>query len=216
MKQIKAFKIFFIANFLSVVLVGISVKANCISDLQIQQLRFHANLNTQQIEKLVDLVQKEEPAKGWEMLGTWGDPYAAIAAKVLSENKSLKGSYYNNLIAHHWIQANGIEKYKANFLPVAKQHFGQYVSILQTTGNWPDSDQILMSYLKAVRDHGLKDITVFDAAWDSAGMNSIRPWQKLNHLEPERTVFPTNVCFNINKHEAKKIIRSDLLHGSVL
>lgn len=211
--MIKLFK--FSNALLAVIIVAcffsLSVKAHCISDLEIQQLKFPAQLNAQQLEQLVDLATKGEPAKGWRLLGTFGDPYAAVAAKVLATKKTITGLFYNKLITHHWIQANGFDKYQKNFYSVAKQHFRQYVEIIRITGNWPDSDQILMSYLKAVRDHGLRDITVFDAAWDAAGMNKYRSWQKLNHIEPERTVYPTQVCFKIDRREAKWIIRRDLL-----
>lgn len=197
-------------NFVSV-LFSLTLNADCISDLEIQQLKYHAKLNPQQVEKIVELAEQGDPAEGWQLLGTYGDPYAALAAQVLSNKKTRNGSFYNGLITYHWIQANGLEKTQNNFQSVAKQHFRQYVEIIRLTGNWPDSDQILMSYLKAVRDHHLKDITVFDAAWDAAGMNWYRPWQKLNHIESERIVYPTHVCFDIKSSEAKRIIRNDLL-----
>lgn len=209
------------SNFLNALLVvnivfsfcALLVKANCVSDLETQQLRHHSNLSVKQVERLVELANKGKPVKGWKLLGDFGDPYAAVAAKVLSAKKSVMGSFYNNLITRHWIQATGLEKYKKNFQSVAQQHFRQYVEIIRATGNWPDSDQILMSYFKAVRDHGLADITVFDAAWDAAGMNKYRSWQKLNHIEAERTVYPTNVCFQINQKEARRIIKQDLIYA---
>ncbi|MGZ3772550.1 MAG: hypothetical protein ACXVCY_10995 [Pseudobdellovibrionaceae bacterium] len=187
--------------------------AECISDVRIQQLKFRAHLNAHEIEELIEFANKGELERGWHLLGSLGDHYAAIAGNVISNDPTISGSFYKRLIANHWISANGVQKYRHNFQLVAKQHFRQYVSILQATGNWPDSDQILNSYLKAVRDHGLRDITVFDAAWDAAGMSKFRSWQSLNHLEQERTIFPTRACFNINRYEAKRIIRSDLFRA---
>lgn len=210
MKTCKSIWLAIAVNLISVVF-SLIVNADCISDLEIQQLKYHANLNPQQVEKIVELAEQGDPAKGWQLLGTYGDPYAALAAQVLSNKKTTNGTFYNELITYHWIQANGLKKTKDNFLPVAKQHFRQYAEIIRSTGNWPDSDQVLMSYLKAVRDHHLRDITVFDAAWDAAGMNRYRSWQKLNHIESERSVYPTNVCFDIDPSEASRIIRKDLL-----
>ncbi|MGZ3743769.1 MAG: hypothetical protein ACXWRE_17135 [Pseudobdellovibrionaceae bacterium] len=195
---------------------GLTVRAECVFNPEIQQVKYHANLNAQQIDQLVHLAHKENAAKGWQLLSSWGDSYAAMAAKVLSVKKPKAGSFYKKLITTHWIQAVGSEKYRKNFYPVAKQHFRQYVEILRSTGNWPDSDQILMSYVKSARDHHLPDITVFDAAWDAAGMNKVRSWQELSHIERERLVYPTNVCLDINPHEVRRLIRNDLLAAPLL
>jgi len=154
--------------------------------------------------------QFNNPMEGWRILGENGDTYAAIAEKVLNPNSGVPFIFYRKLIRNHWQSAVGDAQLNLKFDLVAKKHFSQYVEIIKT-GYWPDSDQILNSYLNAIRTYRLPDITVFDAAWDAAGMNWIQTWQALNHLPASRTVFPTRACFKIDPWQARQIVTHDLL-----
>lgn len=182
--------------------------ASCIDNFEIQQKKLSHGLSTEDLKQVEALAKQGQAAKGWERLGRLGDTYAAIAAQVLAPQPRGAAFFYKKLIRNHWLNVNSPALVDAHFQDTAQQHFRQYVKILRS-GSWPDSDQILMSYLKAVRDHGLPDITVFDAAWDAAGFNSLRSWQRLNHLPTQRIVFPTNACFKVDKKEAEIIILKD-------
>lgn len=182
--------------------------ASCLSDYRVSQRVIPHHLEAETIAVAERLALAGLPSKGWRVLGEKGDPYAQIAAKVVEQNPKFPGVFYQKLIRTHWININGKRLVELHFADTAKQHFKQYVEIIKT-GFWPDSDQILMSYLKAVRDHGLPDVTVFDAAWDAAGFNSVRSWQRLNRLPRSRIVEPTEACFTIDREEAKKVILRD-------
>lgn len=181
---------------------------NCLSDYHQQQKKIYHNIPKSELNKLDSLIQKNKIADGWRLVGSWGDPYAKIAANVLEPKDNLQSQFYQTLIQNHWINTNGEVLFKKLFSETAKQHFKQYVEILKT-GFWPDSDQILMSYLNAVRIHKLPDLTVFDAAWDAAQLNHASSWQSLNHLPQELIVYPTHACFDINSLEAQQILIQD-------
>ncbi len=91
---------------------------------------------------------------------------------------------------------------------MAAKHFNQYIEVV-LTGFWPDSDQILMSYLTAARSFGLPDQVVFDAVWEASGLNSIKDWQSLNKLNSDRAVKPSAVCYDIQKAKALKLLALD-------
>jgi hypothetical protein len=188
------------------------VQAKCLSDFHILQKKVKHTLSSKDLEQLDQYVQTKNPADGWAYLGSKGDPYAEVASKVLDPDAVFPSSFYKKLIKYHWVNVNGYEKVRRSFDGTAIQHFSQYVSLL-SSGFWPDSDQILLSYLKAVDDHDLPDLTVFDATWESAGFNRFKSWQSLNHLPQERTVYPSRACYDINKYQARKIILKDLLFG---
>lgn len=182
--------------------------ANCLNDYHLSQRPIPHHLPMTSLQKIQDLAKKGDPAEGWRQLGLLGDSYASVAAKVLATKAAFPESFYQKLIRTHWLHVNSPSLVQQNFQSTAQQHFRQYVEILQA-GHWPDSDQILMSYLNAVRSHNLPDLTVFDAAWDGAGLNNFRSWQKLNHLPKERIVYPTRACFTIDASEAKRILLKD-------
>lgn len=182
----------------------------CIGDFNIQQRSMPSNLNSGQLQQLFELASQNQPQKGWALLGQWGDPYAHLAAQVLDPQARRANKVYHRLINTHWRNVVGKEMKDLYFDQVALQHYSQYISIIKRTSNWPDSDQILLSYLQAARDHGLPDLIVFDAAWDAAGYNLLRTWQSLNHLEKNRTIEPTNVCYKIDSADARQILFRDL------
>ncbi len=184
----------------------LNYKEPCISDYHFQRKWVPHRISQTIIKSLEDLI--DDPAQGWKTLGEHGDGYAAIAEKVLQPESKFPYFLYRSLIQNHWKNTAGESEMNQKFNLVARQHFSQYVEVIKT-GYWPDSDQILNSYLNAIRLYGLRDITVFDAAWDTAEMNKVSTWQSLNHISTERSVVPTVACFQIDKMEAKKTIKKD-------
>jgi hypothetical protein len=182
--------------------------STCLSDFNIQQKKILHKLSTNDLLIISDFAENANPILGWKKLADAGDAYAKMAYRVLANSNSPKSLLFKNLIRKHWINTVGYENFSKYFNLVAIQHFKQYVKII-LTGYWPDSDQILMSYLQAVRDHNLPDETVFDATWDASGLNSLSSWQNLNHLNSARTVYPTHSCYNIDKNYALKILAED-------
>lgn len=184
--------------------------AKCINDYRIQQRKIPHTIPSKELEKLRALSRSGNLTAGWKIVSHWGDPYASLAAKVLSHGETMQDKFYQKLIATHWINTNGVKIYRTLFRATAQQHFKQYVELLHS-GTWPDSDQIILSYLTAVRKNHLSDITVLDAAWDAAGFNRYRSWQSLNHFPAARTIYPTRVCMNVNKLEAQRVLAKDFL-----
>lgn len=183
-------------------------QSSCLSDFNIQQKKVLHNLSTNDLAIINDFAENANPILGWKKLADTGDAYAKMAYRVLANSSSPKSLLLKNLIRKHWINTVGYENFSKYFNLVAIQHFKQYAKIV-SNGYWPDSDQILMSYLQAVRDYNLPDETVFDATWDASGMNTFSSWQKLNHLNSARTVYPTQSCYGIDKNYALKIIAED-------
>lgn len=205
----KYFIVFIFLNLLNGSLIFAGSTLPCIDDPMIQQKQMKATLTPDQTHTLLYLAQIEKPQKGWELLGQLGDPYAKLAAQVLNLESRFPESTYHRLIKTHWRQVVGQELMEKTFNEVALQHYRQYISIIRRTHNWPDSDQVLLSYLKAARDHKLPDLIVFDAAWDAAGYNVIRSWQSLNNLENQRTIEPSNACYKIDAIRARNVILKD-------
>lgn len=201
-------KLFSVISIFLALIQSSPAEAKCINDYRVQQLKTYHNIPEKVLTRLEVLADQGKAQQGWKIVGDWGDPYAALAAKVLSSNNNPRDKFYRKLIASHWINTNGIEKYRKLFHPTAKKHFRQYVGLLRS-GYWPDSDQIVLSYLTAVRSFNLPDITVFDAAWDAAGFNRFRTWQSLNQFSKDRTVLPTKVCMKIDSHVARQILGQD-------
>lgn len=182
--------------------------SECLKDFHVQQKFVSHKIPASIMDELDHLAQEGNPAKGWKKIGQLGDPYAAVAAKVLAKKPVFPASFYHQLILTHWNNVNSKDVVVANFESTAQQHFRQYVELLHS-GYWPDSDQILLSYLQAVRDHKMADLTVFDAAWDAAGLNTIRTWQELNHFPKMRTIYPSRACYDIDSIQAKEILLKD-------
>ncbi len=172
------------------------------------------HLTDDELKTLVDLANTNDlestraQAKGMKLLGERGDTYAAIAEKVLSEDSLWPYSVLRKFIRKHWLNTVGEEEMKKKFNLVARQHFKQYVEMVQL-GSFPDSDQILNSYLNAARVNDLPDIVVFDAAWAASDHGKMITWEQLNNLPPSRTVSPSKSCYIIDKVEANKVVIND-------
>jgi hypothetical protein len=197
-----------LAFLFSAELLQSSVKPSisCHSDFHFQQKFIPHHLPDNIINELEELTRK--PEVGWKLLGEHGDAYAEIAEKVLQSKFGSPYFFYRKLIRNHWRNTAGDEEMNRKFYLVAMMHYTQYIQIIKT-GYWPDSDQILNSYLNAIRYYHLRDITVFDAAWDAAGMNKIKSWQSLNHLSSARSVIPTMACFSVDRAEARRVLEKD-------
>ncbi len=172
------------------------------------------NIPQQVLEKLKELADNNQPMEGWKLLGQYGDRYAAIAHQVLNPNASFPYSGYRKLITNHWVNAAGYMNFHNKFSLVAAQHFKQYVSIV-LKGSYPDSDQVINSYYQAVRTYGLPDATVFDGAWEAAGMNGIATWQELNKLTGNRLVNPSRACNKISTAVAIPLMTEDFTEATL-
>ncbi len=155
-----------------------------------------------------DSESTETQAKGMKLLGQRGDSYATMAEKVLQSDSTFPYTLLRKFIRTHWINTVGEDEMNKKFNLVAQQHFKQYVEMIRS-GFFPDSDQILNSYLDAARLNGLPDIVVFDAVWAASKNNNTITWEQLNNLPPARIVSPSNVCFQIDQNQADRIIQED-------
>lgn len=172
----------------------------------IDQIKHH--ISVFQLKELHTLANAGKVAEGWQRLSEMGDSYAAAAAEVIRP-QSEWGTLSSHLVRIHWINTAGESGYKKNFLPVARQHFGQYIQLL-SSGNFPNSREICISYRKAVTDHGLLPITVFDGAWIRSGFNRLARWEIFSQVSTARWA-DSNVFLDVDKNEARKIIGDDLL-----
>lgn len=182
--------------------------AKCINDYRIQHRKILHKIHPYDLRKLDDLAEKGQIAQGWKLITRLGDPYASLVTAVLFGGPGPRDKFLQKLISIHWINTVGLKAYKSLFYPTAQLHFKQYVQLLHF-GYWPDSDQIILSYLTAVRKNNLPDITILDAAWEAAGFNYFRSWQSLNRFQSSRTIFPTHACMKVNRFEAQKILAQD-------
>ena len=135
------------------------------------------------------------------MLGELGDKYGRVSYKVVTADPKYKNEKFHRMVRRHWRTTVGRETTVQLFDQIATVHYKQYVGILQT-GYWPDSDQILLSYLSAAREAGLPDKVVFDATWVRSGLNDIMGWEKIVGLQKERIVRPSSVCAEIDGSKA--------------
>lgn len=179
---------------------------DCVRDYMQQDKPVIHNLSEEDILKLENYI--DTPEEGMKLLGEHGDTYAAIAENVLRSDSPFPYTLLRKFIQNHWHNTVGDQAIKDKFNLVAKQHFKQYIEMVKQ-GSLPDSDQILNSYLNAVRVHNLPDITVFDAAWAASDKNKLITWEQLNNLPETRIVSPSKVCFNIDRNEANKVIRAN-------
>jgi len=84
------------------------------------------------------------------------------------------------------------------------------VEILET-GYWPDSDQILNSYLAAARKFNLPEDTVLVAVWMSSCMGDLVSWQDVIQLPKSRIVPHSKACMEIGMFQAAGVIFGDSL-----
>jgi hypothetical protein len=182
---------------------------NCISDFHVQQKTMRNGLSKAQLRKLQTYSDQKKTAEGWRWLGHHGDPYAAFAYKIVATPATDQEKLFHELVRDHWLNTVGRKQYAQAFKAVAVLHFQHYNQILQT-GYWPDSDQILNSYLAASRSFKLPDIVIFDSAWSESGIEFFQSWEDLLGLSPLRVVGDSRVCTHTNPFEAFFVIAQDM------
>lgn len=190
-----------------------SARANpprCISDYRLRQRLAPHSIGRAELARLNAIARTGPAADGWARLANHGDPYAVVAQEVVGPPRSARGALFHGVVESHWLRVVGPSTHRNLFEPVALAHFAQYVEILGS-GHWPDSDQILNSYLAAARAHGLPDLVVFDSAWDRSGIGDIHPWQRALQLESARVVLPSRSCSSTSPHEALRAVLADLI-----
>lgn len=155
--------------------------------------------------------RREIVAEGWRLLSGWGDSYAARAEQVVAESRLDEASVFHRIVRDHWLNSVGEDRTRDFFTSVARTHFKQYLEIIMETGNWPDSDQILNSYLTATRLFRLPDIVAFDSAWRDSGVNRLISWQRILHLDRSRIVKHSVACTDTDSLRALAVIFHDFI-----
>ena len=123
------------------------------------------NLSQGQLSTLRSLHQQGRYADAWRELAQWGDTYADDAANVTGDPSDFYGQFMNEMVRQHWGNTAGPSAYNQHFDAVALMHLNNYIVLLQTTGQWPDSSQIERSYRDSVEFHGLPAATAFDGVF---------------------------------------------------
>lgn len=196
--------------FFCLMLVGPpALAANCLNNfLSNERWSPHA-LSAKDLRRALNLSERHGVSDGWAYLAQFGDTYAGLASIVTREKKGTEDSASPDRLVHrHWQTVVGAAQEDRYFYAVARRHFRQYLSILET-GTWPDSNQILLSYLSAVRSFQLPDELVFDAAWLSSKYSGMLDWRAFNILSPDRWASSERVCLNITQQKADHIIETD-------
>lgn len=193
------------------VIMGIATFARadeCISDYLISQNHERHNLSLQQMDALRADAAAGEAQRGWERLAGYGDHYAVFAAKITHHSDSGHLDFFGRMLEVHWEVSNNREIFEKYGEAYAIQHFRQYVEILET-GFWPDSDQIVNSYLVAARKFNLPEDTALIAVWMSSCMAGLVPWQDAIQLPKGRVVSHSKACMDIGMFQAAGVIFQD-------
>ncbi|VUZ26587.1 Uncharacterised protein, partial [uncultured Comamonas sp.] len=103
---------------------------------------------------------------GWKYLASIGDNYADNAYVVTTgDSDGLVDRLMHRLVKNYWDAVAGSGEYHRKFDGVAKQHFSQYVKIIDDNkGILPNSRDIEDSYRSAVTDYNLPPNTAIDGA----------------------------------------------------
>jgi hypothetical protein len=183
---------------------------NCMVSFTEAHAQVPHGLTAEQMATLKAYLLADDTAGGWEYLATFGDKYASISAQVISDDPKYKDEIFHKMVRNHWLNTVGKARTDAFFQLVAHQHLRQYVEIMET-GYWPDSDQILMSYITATRTYDLDDFVVFDEVWVKSGLDAILKWETLLGMKSNRIVKSSYVCVNIDGLKAFFAILRDLV-----
>ena len=180
----------------------------CISDYHVSQLKVRHHLSPEMMQRLKYYAESGQPHEGWLELAAVGDTYALTAKDLDTDVYAKKHGMFPMLLETHWTQTNGRPTYEKYFYPLAYQHFHQYVEILET-GFWPDSDQLINSYLAACRKFNLPETTAIDAVWMSSSLSGLVRWEKAIGLSANRIVPKSRACIAINEGQATGIMLDD-------
>jgi hypothetical protein len=167
------------------------------------------HLSSDQLRTLAILSEQGRTVEAWRLLGQWGDTYARQAASIVGQPQPGEDRRLHDIVQDHWLNTVGRAEYVAVFQSVARRHFTQYLQLLQD-GYWPDSDQIVNSYLTAARLYLLPDIAVFDSVWLDSGAQRFMSWEDAVNLAPGRRV-STPICTSTPTAAAMFVIGHDLL-----
>lgn len=168
------------------------------------------SLTSEDFYNLHFFVNVGNPEAGWRYLSNHGDGYAKMALQVVQTRFRPSTFLKHSLIRTHWIHTTGIKDFKEKFKGVAIQHLKQYIEILET-GYWPDSDQILLSYIEALRKYNLSASTAFDINWQYSLLEPMLTWQKAVELTENRIVDPTRICVKHPSFKSNLTIIGDFL-----
>lgn len=183
----------------------------CIEDYLVSQRPVANHLSTDDLNQLQLFAAKGDAEAGWQFLASLGDVYAKSAADVLGHSSVKKPSLYAKLFRVHMELTTSRKIFQEQEAPFAAQHFRQYVEILNH-GVWPDSDQIMNSYLTAARHLGLPEDTVLVAVWTATGLNQFEHWQdKVFSSQRERVVLPSHACRHVRFARANWLLLQDIV-----
>jgi len=183
----------------------------CIEDYLVSQRPVANHLSTDDLNQLQLFASKRDAEAGWQFLASLGDVYAKSAADVLGHSSVKKPSLYAKLFRVHMELTTSRKIFQEQEAPFAAQHFRQYVEILNH-GVWPDSDQIMNSYLTAARHLGLPEDTVLVAVWTATGLNQFEHWQdKVFSSQRERMVLPSHACSHVRFARANWLLLQDIV-----
>ncbi len=183
---------------------------NCLTDFHQNTKKIRHTLTPFDMRVIHGILKKGEVSNGWNYLAYSGDGYALMARNVVKNSTTFVGKTSHALIRSHWIHTTGLENYETLFAQVALQHFIQYVEILDT-GFWPDSDQILLSYIRALQMSGIDGVTAFDVTWQNTFLEPIMSWQEFVKLPEDRIVFDSKICKKSGGLESHVFILADFL-----
>jgi len=187
---------------------AVTVAEPCLEDYLHNERWVPHAMTREDLKKAVAAAQRNGVDHGWKFVSRFGDNYAGLASLVTRDDSGGPQPGFGQMVHRHWQTVVGPELERAYFDKVAAQHFKQYVRILET-GTWPDSNQILLSYLTAVRSYGLPDELVFDAAWLSSRYRFVSDWRAFNTLPFERWANTDRVCLQIDETKADQLIERD-------
>ncbi len=182
--------------------------SQCISDYRISQLQVRHNISTELLERLRYYAESGQPQEGWQALSEVGDSYALTAKDLDTDVYAEKHGMFPKLLETHWKITTGRAAYEKYFYPLAYQHYRQYVEILET-GYWPDSDQLINSYLAACRKFNLPETTAINAVWMSSTFSGFVRWEKAIGLTAQRIVPKSRACVTIGDGQATGIMLKD-------
>lgn len=182
----------------------------CVSDYHVATKKVPHHISANQMKTLKTFLAEERIAEGWNYLAFLGDDYGEMAKFVVGGSAGFTGALSYGLIRSHWSLTEGLNAYESSFKKVAVKHFGQYLEILQT-GYWPDSDQILLSYITALKSQNLGESTAFDVVWQSSVLESLSSWQELVNLRKERSIYDSNICSKLDDSNNSLTVIGDFL-----
>lgn len=195
---------------LNMVYIPSQARTSCNSDYRIATKRVPHGINRHQLATLKTFLTSENIAGGWNYLYFLGDSYASMARDVIGGSHTFIGGASYAVIRSHWTVSKDFNSYENKFHRVAVQHFRQYLEVLES-GYWPDSDQIMLSYISALRMEGMDGDSAFDVVWQSSILQHLMTWQGFVNLREDRSLYRSNICHQTDEPRATLILVGDFL-----